>query len=465
MTDTRKTYSTLKNISNEAPKFPLGKVAGQYCRFPLGTGDIDGGLRLQGKYKKDTDDKPLITYITVVYNRVNTLLRCMESIWSQDYDNIEYIVVDGGSTDGTVDLIKSHEDYIDYFISQKDSGIYNAMNKGISLASGRFICFMNSDDICTPIAGKTIAQHYLNDKADLINGRINLRDKSGNISPAKFRTKILIRDNVIRYEGIYHQALYSSAEVFNKVGLFDETYSSAADLKWVNDCKNWGYKISLIDEILAVFSLGGLSDENRENSVRETCLIFLERYPVLNETVMHQMYYCYKRCPFLTREITPIIKKIMPYLKNNIALRKCIYEISLFMIIEELEMNEKKFEKIEFEKLAWYKKRIHKISKYIHGCCDVSNIEQVKNILEDKLKASVNDDLGENIKVKDLYLVGKIKRIINSLERKRVYEYIYIKKYSPIVAKWNYVILCLKEVGFNSLKRTVEKIETDYIGK
>ncbi len=92
------------------------------------------------------NNQPILSIITVVYNRVNDIEKTIKSIISQTYKNIEYIIIDGNSTDGTVDVIKKYEDKIDYWVSEPDSGIYNAMNKGIAKATGKYIQFMNTGD-------------------------------------------------------------------------------------------------------------------------------------------------------------------------------------------------------------------------------------------------------------------------------------------------------------------------------
>ena len=323
--------STQRNVSNEVPKFPLGKVAGQYCRFPLGTGDIDGGLRLQGKYKKDTDDKPLITYITVVYNRVNTLLRCMESIWSQDYDNIEYIVVDGGSTDGTVDLIKSHEDCIDYFISQKDSGIYNAMNKGISLASGRFLCFINSDDICKAGAARLVVHAYKKQHSMFITGRRELMNDKGIIKEVLL-PRYKMQKFVIFPLPIHHQSSYAHRELFDKIGNYDESYKFIADYKWEIACTEHMY---FLEEELSVFSLeGATGTANPLDRWSEWSRLCEEVFPKLSfmqaEVLHYSIRHFWQNC-----EVKTLLKCVRKNLKDT-DFAKTLYETCWYICYVEL---------------------------------------------------------------------------------------------------------------------------------
>ena len=93
------------------------------------------------------NNRPLISIITVVFNCEKYLEETIKSVINQTYDNIEYIIIDGGSSDGTLDIIKKYEDKITYWVSEKDGGIYDAMNKGIELSHGEWINFMNGGDI------------------------------------------------------------------------------------------------------------------------------------------------------------------------------------------------------------------------------------------------------------------------------------------------------------------------------
>jgi glycosyltransferase involved in cell wall biosynthesis len=106
----------------------------------------EGGLRIKGFYKRRKYQNPLITIITVVYNDESHIEETILSVINQSYDNIEYLIIDGGSTDNTVEIIKKYNDSIDYWVSEKDQGIYEAMNKGCRLAMGNGLCFLNSGD-------------------------------------------------------------------------------------------------------------------------------------------------------------------------------------------------------------------------------------------------------------------------------------------------------------------------------
>jgi glycosyltransferase involved in cell wall biosynthesis len=114
-----------------------------------------GGLRTKGINNQSLSVAPLVTIITVVRNGGETLERTIQSVLNQTYKNIEYIIIDGASTDDTLEIIKKYEDRIAYWISEPDGGVYHAMNKGIDMASGEWINFMNSGDI---FCGKNVLE-------------------------------------------------------------------------------------------------------------------------------------------------------------------------------------------------------------------------------------------------------------------------------------------------------------------
>ena len=119
----------------------------------------EGGLRCRGYFKRSWRNEyklPLITVITVVCNDKDTIVSTIKSVINLEYANIEYIIIDGLSSDGTLNHIRGHSEYIDYYLSQEDKGVYDAMNKGIQLARGDWLCFINSGDLVLHIDPNTL---------------------------------------------------------------------------------------------------------------------------------------------------------------------------------------------------------------------------------------------------------------------------------------------------------------------
>jgi glycosyltransferase involved in cell wall biosynthesis len=130
----------------------------------------EGGLRLLNDKKKET---PLLSIITVVRNGEKYLEETILSVLNQDFNNYEYIVIDGGSTDDTIKIIKKYNNKIDYWVSETDNGIYDAFNKGMILSKGEYIGVINSDDVYTPGALKIISNYIANNKnIDFIFGSV-----------------------------------------------------------------------------------------------------------------------------------------------------------------------------------------------------------------------------------------------------------------------------------------------------
>ena len=131
-----------------------------------------------------------VSIITVVYNGANFIEQTIKSVISQDYNNLEYIIIDGGSTDGTQDIIKKYDDKIAFWVSEKDSGIYNAMNKGWRKASGDFIGILNADDYYLEGTITQVVNAFTNSGADIVyGGMTKLRNIAGNRAENKTKTE------------------------------------------------------------------------------------------------------------------------------------------------------------------------------------------------------------------------------------------------------------------------------------
>ena len=140
-------YSTLNNLKKNEPDYLYKKLKNKNLYLEnTGKFDLWGGLRKQGFYKSSNSDKPLISVITVSLNSEKTIEKAIQSVLNQNYDNVEFIIIDGKSSDQTLEIIKKFESSIDLWISEKDTGIYNAINKGLKICSGDIIGILNSDD-------------------------------------------------------------------------------------------------------------------------------------------------------------------------------------------------------------------------------------------------------------------------------------------------------------------------------
>ena len=173
--------------------------------------------------------KPLISIITVIYNDGKKLEETILSILSQTYDNLEFIIIDGSSTDGTIDIIKKYEDKIDYWISEKDSGIFDAMNKGILAAKGDYINFMNAGDFfIRKNLVKEIVDILNSEEIDFLYGDVNVGNNNIITNKIKYNTQFI-------YKTICHQGIFAHKKCFNK-NMFDLKYRWMCDYKWLLEC-------------------------------------------------------------------------------------------------------------------------------------------------------------------------------------------------------------------------------------
>lgn len=196
-----------------------------------------------------------VTIVTVVYNAVDTIECTIKSVINQTYKNIEYVIVDGGSTDGTLQIIEKYRNCIDQFISEPDKGIGDGFNKGISMATGEWIGMINADDWYALDAVENI-MHGTSGDDYVCCGNIRLmgangieRDKKSKVSWLNFGMYIM------------HPSCFVRRSVYHSVGQYDIALRIAMDFDMFLRIKSHGYSIRYVDSMVAYMRLGGVSND------------------------------------------------------------------------------------------------------------------------------------------------------------------------------------------------------------
>lgn len=215
---------------------------------------------------------PFLSVITVVFNEVETIERTIKSVISQGSIDIEYIVIDGGSDDGTVEIIKRYDSYISWWISERDKGIYDAMNKGIRVATGEWISFLNGNDWYKANAIERIRLYAGSSKALLLYGYVD------SIKDNRFDGYIGIskpaNPEELYLNNLYcHQGLFIKRELFEKFGLYDTQYKVFADHDWLLRVHECGYDPQIMGFTVASFTRGGVSSIHYESDEDQVIMI------------------------------------------------------------------------------------------------------------------------------------------------------------------------------------------------
>lgn len=196
------------------------------------TGRQEGGARRRGNLKQSMPGKPLISVITATFNAARFLPDTIRSIRAQSYPNVEWIIIDGGSTDTTVELLKTNEDIIDFWLSEPDRGIYSAWNKGLAQAQGEWLCFLGADDyfwnaqvlaqVCEQLKG-------LPENVHVAYGQIMLVNADGNSIHAFGEPWENVKERFKQAMSIPHQGTMHRRSLFEQHGQFDESFRIAGD--------------------------------------------------------------------------------------------------------------------------------------------------------------------------------------------------------------------------------------------
>jgi glycosyltransferase involved in cell wall biosynthesis len=209
-----------------------------------------------------SSEYPKISIVTVCYNSEETLKDTLESVASQTYDNIEYIVIDGGSKDGTLDLIQEFRSRIDYLVSEKDEGIYDAMNKGIRAATGDFVGILNSDDVFAnpDVVARIASSIQSEDGVDAVYGDLVYVDRSDLNKKVRLYSSRFFQTWKMRFGLMLpHPTFYARRELFDELGFYKTNYRVAADFELLSRFLSKGIKVVRIDETLVKMRNGGIS--------------------------------------------------------------------------------------------------------------------------------------------------------------------------------------------------------------
>ncbi|MBQ7631921.1 MAG: glycosyltransferase [Paludibacteraceae bacterium] len=217
-----------------------------------------------------------ISIITITYNSAHSLPRTIDSVLSQTYPDIEHVIVDGASSDGTREIIaayaKAHPNV--RWVSEKDKGIYNALNKGIAMASGDVIGFLHSDDVFfSPDSIGQIAAAFASSEADVVYGdlqycrgeKVIRRWKSNDFQPSALKFGWMPP----------HPTVYVRSKVYQEVGEYDEWFHISADYDMMLRIFSAGYKTQYIPAVLVSMETGGASNRNTKARLTKTQEDFL----------------------------------------------------------------------------------------------------------------------------------------------------------------------------------------------
>jgi len=214
---------------------------------------------------------PKISVITVVWNDAKGLERTIKSVISQTYENLEFIVIDGGSTDGTLEVIKKYANKIDYWVSEKDNGIYDAMNKGIKVATGTWVNFMNAGDIF-------VSNNVLNSiDWDKYNNKVLIYGKK--IQNGKVIEPLPLKMLEVGIIHANHQSMFFNKYLLQNELYYNIKYKIYGDYELVNRIYiKYRDKIKYINKIIADFEGGGISSTPSFQKRKDKYMIIYESY-------------------------------------------------------------------------------------------------------------------------------------------------------------------------------------------
>jgi hypothetical protein len=255
-------YATTAKLTNRVPTIQR-EFEGTSLTMPH---VLQGGLRTKGLFKDSDPTRPLLSIITVVYNGEKYLEQTIQSVINQSYEYLEYIIIDGGSTDRTLEVIAKYNDYIDYWISEPDTGIYNAMNKGTKLATGSHVLHLNADDLLfqpQSLEFLHIAHYEDNHMRSILKILQNGRMAREPIAMTKnsLAEHVTYQDHFLQ---VSHTAMVHPGFInkINAASIFSEEYRIFSDTVMLIEKFNTE-SVRLSSVPLSIFRSGGASSNNR----------------------------------------------------------------------------------------------------------------------------------------------------------------------------------------------------------
>jgi glycosyltransferase involved in cell wall biosynthesis len=215
---------------------------------------------------KDSQNNKL-SIITIVLNGSAHIEETILSVITQTDVKIEYIIIDGGSTDDTLQKINKYENYVSHLISETDGGIYQAINKGIKLASYPLVGLIHCGDVYTPGALSAAYEAFNKTGADVVYGNVQIREEIN----GKYLIKTLTADHSLLMDemSIYHPSTFIKLDIYKKLGVYNVTYRSAADYDLLLSLFLQNCHFTYVPQALAIFTSGGLSGNNIKLSLQE----------------------------------------------------------------------------------------------------------------------------------------------------------------------------------------------------
>ncbi len=260
----------------------------------------EGGLRISHPELAPRGQpwQPRVSYVTVVRNAAATLTRTLDSVRAQRWQAVEHVVVDGLSNDGTLDIIQAHAGQIDYFISEPDSGLYDALNKALQLVRGDIVCVLNADDWLTPDAAEIAAHAWMRTAQGAASQDLPAIICTSAWLHAGNRRKLWVPAKLdegswLRCPKICHNGVYASRAALNLTGAYDTRLRIVADTQWLCRAFEAGVRVVYCAAPTVHYASGGMSSDIGRH-VQECAALIGLRFPALEPaevwTLVHSFY-------------------------------------------------------------------------------------------------------------------------------------------------------------------------------